>query len=155
MKKSYIIIIAIIAVIILLVLMFSPKAKLEGNKETKKTIPQATAPAPLTDDQLAQIKLGETDHKPATLTFDVVGGNFYFTPNIIKVKKGDTVKINFKNNDGFHDFKIDEFNVAIPRINSGEEANVTFIADKTGTFEYYCSVGTHRLMGMKGDLVVE
>jgi plastocyanin len=29
------------------------------------------------------------------------------------------------------------------------------VADKKGTFEYYCSVGQHRALGMKGKLVVE
>lgn len=155
MKKTYIIIIVIIVVIIALVLFFAPKSKLEGTKVSKNTQQEEALPVPLTADQLAQIKLGATAHKPTTLTFDVVGGNYYFTPNIMKVQKGDTVKINFKNNDGFHDFKIDEFSVATSRIKSGEETSVSFVVDKSGTFEYYCSVGTHRLMGMKGTLVVE
>ena len=30
-----------------------------------------------------------------------------------------------------------------------------FTADKVGSFEYYCSVGSHRSMGMKGVLKVE
>src|SRR5512143_1034634 len=37
-------------------------------------------------------------------TFNVNGGSFYFKPNVITVKKGDTVRIVFKNNDGFHDW---------------------------------------------------
>jgi uncharacterized cupredoxin-like copper-binding protein len=32
---------------------------------------------------------------------------------------------------------------------------VQFVADKTGTFEFYCSVGNHRQMGMVGTLVVQ
>ena len=27
--------------------------------------------------------------------------------------------------------------------------------NQTGTFEYYCSVGNHRAMGMKGTLIVQ
>ena len=71
------------------------------------------------------------------------------------VKKGDRVRITFKNSGGTHDFIIDEFNVATKRLNGGEQDAVEFTADKTGSFEYYCSVGSHRAMGMKGTLVVE
>jgi plastocyanin len=87
--------------------------------------------------------------------FVVEGKNFAFVPPSITVKKGDTVKITFKNTGGFHDWKIDEFHAATKRINGGEQDTVTFVADKAGTFEYYCSVGTHRQMGMKGNLIVE
>lgn len=85
----------------------------------------------------------------------VNGGNFYFKPNIIKVKQGDTVNITFINDEGFHDFKIDEYNVRTNQIKTGEQEKVTFVADKKGSFEYYCSVGTHRQMGMKGTLIVK
>lgn len=88
-------------------------------------------------------------------TFSVEGKNFSFTPSVIKVKKGDKVVINFKNTQGFHDLVIDEFKVATKQIKTDEQDSISFIADKTGSFEYYCSVGTHRQMGMKGTLVVE
>jgi nitrite reductase (NO-forming) len=88
------------------------------------------------------------------VTINVDGGNFKFSPNKIEVKKGDTVEIVFKNTEGFHDFVIDEFNAKTSQIQAGKTETVTFVADKTGSFEYYCSVGTHRQMGMKGTLVV-
>lgn len=86
--------------------------------------------------------------------FTVTGKNFSFTPNALTVKRGDSVKITFKNAGGTHDFKIDEFAVATKRIGTGEQESIEFIADKTGSFEYYCSVGSHRTMGMKGTLTV-
>lgn len=84
----------------------------------------------------------------------VEGGKMYFSPNTITVKKGDKVKVIFKNVDGFHDFVLDEFDVKTPQITGPAEATVEFVADKAGTFEYYCSVGNHRAMGMKGTLTV-
>ncbi len=87
--------------------------------------------------------------------FTVTGSSFKFVPATMTVNKGDKVRILFVNSDGFHDFKIDEFNVATKKIASGEQDTVEFVADKTGTFEYYCSVGTHRQMGMKGTLTVK
>jgi len=85
----------------------------------------------------------------------VSGSNFAFAPSEIKVKKGEKVMITFKNTGGFHDFVIDEFDVRTNQIKDGEEESVEFTADKAGTFEYYCSVGQHRQMGMKGKLIVE
>jgi plastocyanin len=52
-------------------------------------------------------------------------------------------------------YLIDELNIRTKRIAGGESDSVTFTADKTGAFEYYCSVGNHREMGMKGRLIVE
>lgn len=93
--------------------------------------------------------------KGETKTFTVSGKSFSLTPNQIRVKKGDTVKITFQNTGGFHDFTLDAFNVKTPQIQAGQTADVEFVADKAGTFEFYCSVGNHRAQGMKGSLIVE
>lgn len=87
--------------------------------------------------------------------FVVTGQNFSFVPATITAKKGDRVRITFKNVQGFHDFKVDEFGAITPKIQENQDAVVEFTADKAGTFEYYCSVGKHREMGMRGTLVVE
>ena len=90
-----------------------------------------------------------------TKSFTVTGSNFAFAPSTLSVKKGDTVKITFKMASGTsHDFVIDAFNVRTNRLEAGDSQTVTFVADKTGSFEYYCSVGQHRAMGMKGTLTV-
>ncbi len=85
----------------------------------------------------------------------VTGSNFKFVPSTITVKKGDTVKVTFKNSGGFHDFVIDEFDVKTKTIADGQQEVVEFTADKVGTYEYYCSVGDHRQMGMVGKLIVQ
>lgn len=91
----------------------------------------------------------------AIKTFEVVGGGFYFNPNELNVTEGDTVKIVFTNGGGTHDWVIEEFNARTPILQTGESAPIEFVADKAGSFEYYCSVGEHRKMGMVGTLVVE
>jgi nitrite reductase (NO-forming) len=85
----------------------------------------------------------------------VLGKNFGFSETEIRVKKGDTVEIQFTNEAGFHDWVLDEFNAKTKQLKAGESETVTFVADKAGTFEYYCSVGSHRQMGMVGTLIVE
>ncbi len=90
-----------------------------------------------------------------TKSFTVVGKAYSFTPSVITVNKGDTVMITFQNASGTHDWRIDEFNVHTSVIQGGKEEMIHFVADKTGTFEYYCSVGNHRQLGMKGTLIVK
>ncbi len=86
--------------------------------------------------------------------FTVTGANFSFSPNTISVKKGDTVKITFKNAEGYHDLRLDDFGVFTKMIVAGAEDTIQFVANRVGSFEYYCSVGSHRQMGMKGTLTV-
>lgn len=93
--------------------------------------------------------------KSETKTFDIDASSFKFSVNEIKVKKGDKVKINLSVKDGLHDWVLDEFDAKTERGNTGETVSAEFTADKTGTFEYYCSVGKHRAMGMVGKLIVE
>jgi len=95
----------------------------------------------------------ETENMNKNIT--VTSNNFVFDVNEIKVKKGDTVNLTFINAEGLHDWVLDEFNANTGKLSAGETVTITFVADKTGTFEYYCSVGSHRQMGMKGNLIVE
>jgi len=87
--------------------------------------------------------------------FVVTGTNFSFSPSEIRVKKGDKVRIVFRNAGGVHNWRIDEFSAATSVIREGGETTVEFIADKAGEFEYYCEVGNHRALGMVGRLIVE
>lgn len=88
-------------------------------------------------------------------TFDISGKNFSFSQTAIRVKKGDKVRINFKSIDGYHDWVINKFNAGTSRVQTGDTTSVEFIAKDKGTFEYYCSVGSHRQLGMVGKLIVE
>lgn len=114
---------------------------------------------PMTPPVMTDVQNTEMENGTATTstqkTFHIVGGNFFFVPNEVKVNKGDTVTIIFDNAGGLHDFVIDEMNARTKRIQTNGEDTVTFTADKTGSFEFYCSVGQHRQMGMKGMLIVQ
>lgn len=85
----------------------------------------------------------------------ITGKNYEFSQKEIRVKKGDFVRINFSSTDGPHDWIVDEFNAKTKQVSTGQSSSVNFVADKAGTFEFYCSVGTHRKMGMVGKLIVE
>lgn len=90
-----------------------------------------------------------------TRTFAVTGSNFSFDVSELRVNVGDTVTIKFTSQNGTHDWVLDEFGARTARVGSGETTSVTFTPDRAGTFEYYCSVGSHRAMGMVGKLIVE
>ena len=87
--------------------------------------------------------------------FTISASSFKFQPSEIRVDKGDRVKIVLNNTKGFHDWVIDEFDARTKQIQGPAKETVEFTADKTGTFEYYCSVGQHRQNGMVGKLIVE
>lgn len=91
----------------------------------------------------------------ATKEFTVTGNNFAFVPTSLTVNKGDKVKIIFKNSIGTHDLQVEGYNVKTPVLAAGQTATIEFIADKAGSFEYFCSIGNHRAMGMKGSLTVK
>jgi|SRR3989344_6648649 len=94
-------------------------------------------------------------------TFVLTGENFKFVMDgkdnpDIRVKQGDKVRIEFTSIKGFHDWAVDEFGAKTKQVRDTEGITfVEFVADKKGTFEYYCSIGEHRQQGMKGNLIVE
>jgi plastocyanin len=141
----------IIAVIVVLVLIVAGFLLFKG--DTKAPIINTYTNGAL--NETASTSNTSTQPEASVKEFTVTGSSFNFSPKVITVKKGDTVKINFVNSGGMHDWRIDEFNASTKVINGGQTDSVTFLADKAGSFEYYCSVGTHRQMGMKGTLIVE
>lgn len=114
------------------------------------------APAEETQKVDAMEEDTEEAEKGEAKTFEVTGESFAFSLKEMKVKQGDTVKVTFSNTEGTHDWVLDEFEGAKTKvIGAGESETIEFVASKKGTFEYYCSVGAHRAMGMKGKFIVE
>lgn len=96
----------------------------------------------------------QTVTEEATQTISIEAGGFYFKPNVISVKQGEKVKIVVTFKDLMHDFNIDELDVHMPITKGGETNSVEFVADKAGTFEFYCSVGEHRKKGQVGTITI-
>ena len=158
MKKFWIIIVIIIIIVVAIII--NKKSKQKEVQDSINTT-QNEAQSPDTSSNSSSMEStnpstsGTTSSTAKTVSFTINGGNFYFKPNVMKVKLGDTVNITFTNDEGMHDFKIDEFAVATDRIGSGVSTTASFVANKKGTFQYYCSVGQHRANGMWGTLTVE
>ncbi|MDP3917183.1 MAG: cupredoxin domain-containing protein [Nanoarchaeota archaeon] len=76
-----------------------------------------------------------------------------YNPSTIITKKGQQVVIDLVNEDITHAFDIDEFNVH-NIILGGKTTKIMFMPDKSGEFEYSCSIPGHTEAGMKGKLIV-
>ncbi len=95
-----------------------------------------------------------------TKVFVLTGDKFRFfldgeeTPTL-RVNEGDTVRIELSAIDMPHDWVVDELAVRTEIFAPGSSGFVEFVANQKGTFEYYCSVGSHKAMGMTGTLIIE
>ena len=106
--------------------------------------------------QTAQPAQQESGSSATMQEVSVSGTEFAFTPSTITVKKGQEVKLTFKNNGQYpHNFTVSELGVATNTVEPGGETTITFTPDKTGSFTYVCTVPGHADRGMKGTLTVE
>ena len=86
--------------------------------------------------------------------FAITAKTWEFQPSTITVKKGDSVKLTITSTDVQHGFALTDFNVNAP-LQPGQATVVEFVADKVGSFNFFCSVfcgSGHG--GMRGTLVV-
>lgn len=144
-------IIAIAAIVLIIIVVFA-----SGTFSKKAATQSSVLPTNISvQNENSQNTTASTEPTGPVKEFTVDGTNFAFNPNKITVNKGDTVKITFKDDDGAHNLVIPDYNVSTKLISEGSQDTIQFIADKAGTFEYFCSVGGHREAGMVGTLVVE
>jgi hypothetical protein len=82
------------------------------------------------------------------------GGSAYSTSSTYTFNKGSVESIHMINEDyqthSKHNFNIDQFNVHTKDLGYFQTQTVTFIADKQGTFQYYCTIHPE----MKGNIIV-
>ncbi len=82
------------------------------------------------------------------------GGGGYSTNPTYTFNKGGVESVHMINEDyethSKHNFNIDQFNVHTKDLGYFQTQTVTFVADKEGTFRYYCTIHPE----MKGNVVV-
>jgi len=86
--------------------------------------------------------------------FRITARQFEFSPSTIQVNKGDRVRIIAETADVNHGLAIPDFKVDL-LLEPGKPQTVEFVADKTGTFTFFCNVPCgegHR--EMTGTLIV-
>ncbi len=91
------------------------------------------------------------------MVFIGVGGDIDSQVNpTLTAKVGETVVIQLTSGEGAeHNIALPDFGVDSPHVDGqGNSITVSFVADKSGTFPYYCNLPGHRQAGMEGKLVV-
>lgn len=125
----------------------------ENKKPAAKEEPKETSPATKTGVQVNVDTTAKTETKetpaetpaptpaptPSVKEFTMTAKQWSFEPSTITVNKGDTVELTIKSIDVTHGFALPEFGIN-KNLKPGETVNVEFVADKTGTFSFFCSV---------------
>ena len=85
----------------------------------------------------------------------VTAKKFKYDPSVITVNQGDKVRLELTSLDVTHGFAIGEYGID-KRIEPGQTTIAEFTADKSGAFDYKCSVfcGMGHF-GMKGTFIVK
>lgn len=101
-----------------------------------------------------------------SLRTEITGGQMVFIGNAgpikdvvnpdLRVEEGAVVAITITNNDGaMHDIAVPEFGAQSDQlVGVGSATTIVFRANKSGTFEYVCTIPGHRAAGMLGNLIV-
>jgi cytochrome c oxidase subunit 2 len=132
-KKIVFASVAIVVVVVIVVVVFTIKPKSAGSDNIIKE-------NNILEDKGSLRSIQE---------FNIKAFRFGYEPDIIRVKKGDKVKIVIDNSDTDHGIRIPDLEI------QGMDS-IEFTADKTGEFTWYCNnyCGSgHR--SMQGKIVVE
>lgn len=102
-----------------------------------------------TSETEAMEKEGEAMEKTKPRVINISAKRWEFSPETIKVKEGETVKLVIENTDTTH-------GIVIPEFGAKGIDELTFTADKKGTFEFKCTTFCGKgHTDMSGTLVVE
>src|SRR3989338_4206784 len=89
-----------------------------------KVMNRSTVPA-ATDQIEDEAAAGDTKFDESEVkTFNVTGKPYSFTPAEIRVKEGDMVRIVFTNEQGMHDWVIDEFDAKTVILEQGQSETI-------------------------------
>src|ERR1700730_2086747 len=68
----------------------------------------------------------------------ITAEKFQFSPSVIKVKRGDHVRLTVTALDSEHGFKLDGFHIE-RKVPKGQAVTMDFTADQAGDFSFQCS----------------
>jgi heme/copper-type cytochrome/quinol oxidase subunit 2 len=74
----------------------------------------------------------------------ITAESFAFTPEIIRVRRGDTVTIDLASLDATHGIYLDGYDLSVVA-EPGRPARLTLVADRAGSFRFRCSVACGNL----------
>lgn len=147
------VVIAALIVVGVITLLDTEQAQAPTTEESQQT---ADTEVPATDDESTTGEDSDTE-ETAGQTVEIDMSDHQFSVETIQATPGETVTVELTNNQGIHDFVIDELNVDSGQMASGQSQTVTFTIpeDAAGqTYDFYCSVSNHRALGMEGQLII-
>ncbi len=77
-------------------------------------------------------------HQPRTVEYTLKASTFSYSPERIRVNKGDNVVVKLQPQDVTHGFYLDGYNLET-HASPGEEATLKFVANTPGQFRFRCS----------------
>jgi heme/copper-type cytochrome/quinol oxidase subunit 2 len=93
-------------------------------------------------------------HEPSLRRVPVTASKFAFDPARIEVAQNDLVRIELRTADIAHSLTIDGYRIS-KRVNPGTPVSFEFLADREGTFPFYCNLQIDDgCRQMRGELVV-
>lgn len=85
----------------------------------------------------------------------VVGKEFQFMPDAIRVEKGQEVTVVFRNEGQLsHNLTIPDLGLNTATIQTGAQDTLHFTAKEAGAYPFWCTVPGHKEAGMKGKVDV-
>lgn len=123
------------------------------NKSNTNSDVSSKFPAPGFED-IKEAIVNEEGNTDNIQEISVTAKKWKFDPDQIIVNKGERIKLSIKSIDVAHGFSLPDFDINT-RLEPGETKVVEFIANKAGTFSFFCSVycGSGH-SDMKGTLIV-
>ncbi len=92
--------------------------------------------------------------RPMTHYLTLTANQFAFDPPVLRVNRGDRVRLTLQAGDVVHGFYLDGYDLQ-QRVEPGISQEIEFVADRAGKFRYRCSVSCGTLHPfMIGELVV-
>jgi len=119
------------------------------------------------ESEVSEVEAPESEQVTATETsdnelapqseFEIDMDNYTFSESEIVVRAGEKITIKLNTIEGNHDLIIDELDVRSEHFKTGESGEMTFTVGEEhigNTYEFYCSVGSHRALGMVGKITI-
>jgi len=99
--------------------------------------------------------LAATFTETAVNTVEILCRKSFYTPDVVRIKKGEPVVLILKSKDVTHGFAIDELDIA-REVPPGAPVRIEFTPDRAGRFPFYCVVRCGKKhLEMRGTLIVE
>ena len=131
----------------------SPKSETQVAPQAQSESASAT---PVSQSEASQDTGSIAASVPVAQEISVEANNWYFDPEVIRVKEGTVVKMTVHGVSGTHIFAIPEFSVKSKAVGPGETVTVEFVANKKGEFSFRCSLFCGEGHdGMRGTFIVE